>query len=202
MAVRSCAIKELQLITAVLLPVASVIIVFVVRMAELGTKPDTVPGPVKEDFTLNLFVLAGVLMLGGSILEFLWRKPAWNWGWLLAGWTCAGASFWIRRRAIVALGRFWSLHVEIRENHEFIRSGPFRWVRHPVYLSMILELVSGALFLRAFDTLATVSLLFVPTLVFRIRLEESALIDKFGDAYRDYRRRTPALFPHKSPLPA
>lgn len=190
------------MISAILVPVASVVIIFVVRMAELGTKRNTVPGPVKEGFTLNLFVLGGVLMVGGSILEFLWRRPNWNWGWFLAGWTCAGASFWIRRRAIAALGRFWSLHVEIRDNHEFIRSGPFRWVRHPTYLSMILELAAGAFLLKACYTLAAVSLLFVPTLVVRVRCEESALIDKFGDAYREYQRRTPALFPYKWPQSA
>ena len=60
-------------------------------------------------------------------------------------------SFWLRARAIAALGRFWSLHVEIRENHEFVKTGPFRWMRHPVYFSMILELASICLILHAPD---------------------------------------------------
>ena len=45
----------------------------------------------------------------------------------------------IRVMAIRALGRFWSLHVEIREPHQFVQDGPYRIVRHPVYSSFVIE---------------------------------------------------------------
>ncbi|NDJ15643.1 MAG: hypothetical protein EBY17_31475, partial [Acidobacteriia bacterium] len=45
------------------------------------------------------------------------------------------------------------LHVEIRETHQFVRTGPFRWMRHPTYFSMILELLSAAFILQAPATL-------------------------------------------------
>src|SRR5262249_50786515 len=113
------------------------------------------------------------------------------------GWSCAVGSFWIRRRAIQALGRFWSLHVEIRDAHEFVRSGPFRWVRHPTYLSMILELVAFGLILNAYFALAVGALAFVPILARRIKLEEAALVEKFGASYIDYQKNTPLLFPYR-----
>ena len=48
-------------------------------------------------------------------------------------------------------------------------------------------------------TLVIVAVIFVPTLAFRINFEERALVEKFGDAYQDYRRNTPAVFPYKRP---
>jgi protein-S-isoprenylcysteine O-methyltransferase Ste14 len=89
--------------------------------------------------------------------------------------------------------------VEIRENHEFVQSGPFRFVRHPVYFSMILELLASGLLSSAWWMLLIVPFAFIPALVMRLRLEEPALLEKFGDRYRDYQRRVPMLIPYKWP---
>lgn len=177
----------------------SVLGIYLARMVELRTKRDTVPGPVRETGTLKRFVLVGTLMFVGGWVEFFLRQPGWNMVTFALGWACGLGSFAIRRSAIAALGRFWSLHVEIRETHEFVRSGPFRWMRHPTYFSMILELSSAALILQAPATFAVVALLFVPALVERVRLEEAALVEKFGDVYRAYQSTTPAVIPWKGP---
>jgi protein-S-isoprenylcysteine O-methyltransferase Ste14 len=87
--------------------------------------------------------------------------------------------------------------VEIRDNHEFVQSGPFRFVRHPAYFSMILELLALALICNAFFTLLLIPIFFVPVLIMRIRIEEVALVEKFGDAYRTFQRTKPALIPWK-----
>jgi len=177
----------------------SVLGIYLARMAELRTKRDTIPGPVRETKTLKWFVAVGTLMLVGAMGEFFWRRPEWNPATFALGWACGLASFGIRRSAIAALGKFWSLHVEIRDRHEFVRGGPFRWMRHPTYFSMILELLSAALLLQAPIALAVVTLLFVPALVERVRLEEAALVEKFSEAYRAYQRSTPAVIPWKGP---
>lgn len=182
-----------------IVPIASVVLIYLVRMVELKTKRKTIPGPVKENLTLRLFMLAGTLMLVGSITEFLMCGPKWNWFTFLGGWLCAVASFMLRQRAIAALGKFWSLHVEIRENHEFVKSGPFRWIRHPTYFSMMLELLALGLIMNALWTLLIAALIFVPALLMRLKLEETALVEKFGEAYKNYQVNTPALFPYKWP---
>ncbi len=181
------------------IPISSAILIFLVRLKELGTRRETVPGPVRETVTLRLFLLAGALMCGGGIAEFFWRHLSLQWVTFVLGWACVLSSFAIRRWAISALGKFWSLHVEIRAQHEFVTRGPFRWLRHPTYFSMMLELLGGGLILNAFYTLAAASLIFVPTLVWRLKVEETALVEKFGAAYREYQRQTPALFPYKRP---
>jgi protein-S-isoprenylcysteine O-methyltransferase Ste14 len=178
------------------LPIASVLAIYTARVLELGTKRNTIRGLIRENLTLRLFIVVGTFVFFSSIAEyFLLRRGIISWPMFVIGWGCGIASFAIRRRAIAALGRFWSLHVEIREEHEFVKSGPFRFVRHPAYFSMVLELVALALICGAAWSLLAVPLLFLPVLYMRVRLEESALVGKFGDAYRQYQQSTPALFP-------
>ena len=180
-------------------PVISVLFLFLLRIKELRTKRPSQPGTVREKLTLRLFLLTGILMITGSLTEFLWRGGNLRWTAFIAGWSLALLSFVLRRWAITTLGRYWSLHVEIRQNHRLIKAGPFRWLRHPTYLSMALELFAGGLILNAVYTSAVIFPLFVAILIYRLRLEETALVEKFGDAYRTYQRETPALFPYKWP---
>ncbi len=182
-----------------LLPIVSVLLIYWLRLRELGTGRRTIPGRVLERRTLTLLVLVGSFMVVAGLGEFLWRGGGLR-GWsFAAGWACAAGSFALRRWAIATLGRFWSLHVEIRAEHELVRGGPFRWVRHPTYLSMVLELLAAGLLLHAYVALLVSLLVFVPALCWRVRLEEVALVEKFGAAYEEYTRSTPALFPYKWP---
>jgi protein-S-isoprenylcysteine O-methyltransferase Ste14 len=180
------------------LPIIAVLAVSIGRMLEVKRKRDTVAGPVRENLTFRLFYLVGGLMAVGSIVEYILRG-SFSWIAFAAGVVCAVASFRLRWAAIAALGKFWSLHVEIRENHEFVQSGPFRFVRHPTYFSMILETAAFGLLCSAWWMLAVIPLVFIPVLVMRLRLEEPALVEKFGDAYRAYQRRVPMLIPYKWP---
>lgn len=173
--------------------------IYFTRLAELRKKRDVVAGVVSERLTLKLFMITGTLMLLGSLVEFLARQKIY-WICFAVGWPVSMASFQLRNSAISALGRFWSLHVEIRENHEFVKSGPFRWVRHPTYLSMIFELLGVGLILNAFYMLAAIPFLFIPVLLMRVRLEELALVQKFGGSYIAYQKTTPAIIPYRWPV--
>lgn len=166
---------------------------------ELRAKRKIDVGPIKETLTFRLFLFIGFLMVACSLLEFFLRSKTLQWPTFAAGWAVALLAFYIRRQAIAALGRFWSLHVEIREHHQLVQTGPFRWMRHPAYFSMVLELLAVGLMLNAFFSLLILPCLFVPALILRLRLEETALIEKFGDVYRAYQKSTPALFPYRGP---
>ena len=183
---------------ALIVPIVSALLIYWARIAELRTPRDVVKGTVRESLTLRLFVGVGSLMLLGSIAEQLWRRPAFQPLLFAAGWLAAFASFALRRRAIRELGKMWSLHVEIRDQHQLVKSGPYRWVRHPAYTSMILELVALGLLLQSRFTSALAFVLFIPTLFVRIRIEEAALSQQIA-GYADYQRETPALLPYKLP---
>lgn len=179
------------------LAVGCALMLYAARFAELGTRRATTAGVVLETGTLRWFIGVGLLLLGLGVAEMGWRGARVSWWGLGLGWAVGLTSFVVRRRAIAALGRFWSLHVEIRAEHEFVRTGPFRWVRHPAYFSMILELLAIGLILGAPLALLVAYALLAPVLRRRIRLEEEALRLKFGPAYEAYLRQVPALIPYK-----
>jgi len=178
-------------------PVVATVLIYAARMIELATKRRTVPGERQESLTLKLFILCGVIMAAGGIGEYYLRDLQFWWPTFFGGLAISIAAFAIRWSAIRALGRFWSLHVEMREGHEFIRSGPFERVRHPAYLSMILEHVGIAVLLGSWIAFSITMLVFVPTLRARLMREEAALIRKFGPAYEEYRAATPAILPFR-----
>jgi protein-S-isoprenylcysteine O-methyltransferase Ste14 len=177
------------------LPIFAALAVFGERMREVFARRETVKGRKQESLTFNLFMFCGVFMVVGGITEYLVRGLSLWWPIFIPGVLISISSFALRRAAIRALGRFWSLHVEMREGHEFVTSGPFAYARHPVYFSMILELTGLGLLLGSWITFGIVILIFIPTLVARVKIEEQALVEKFGDAYRHYMQATPAILP-------
>lgn len=177
------------------LPIITALAAFAERMREVSTKRETVPGKTQEKLTFNLFMFCGIAVVAGGIIEYLLLGLDFWWPTFVIGLSMSIASFVIRRSAIRALGRFWSLHVEMREGHEFVQTGPFARARHPAYFSMILEHFGIALMLNAWFTLAGVFAIFIPTMLIRVRIEERALVEKFGDAYRAYMKTTPAIIP-------
>ena len=176
-------------------PIISVVLIVGARLMEMGKNRGTIPGKVHETLTFRLLLSIGTTIAALSIVEYTCLRHWLSWPCLSIGWGFALSSFALRRRAIAALGKFWSLHVEIRQEHVFVRHGPFRFMRHPAYFSMILELLALTTICRAWYTMLAIPLFYVPVLRYRIRIEEAALIEKFGDAYSEFRRTTPALFP-------
>ncbi len=185
----------MNLDAAHVLPPAAVVAAYAVRMAEVFKKRQVVSGATREKTTFRLFMLCGILIILGGIAEFVLAGSVLWWPTFAVGIVCSVASFAIRWSAIRALGRFWSLHVEMREGHEFVTTGPFAHARHPVYFSMILELLGMGLILNAWISLGVVFLIFTPTMIARVRIEEQALLAQFGDAYGKYMQNTPAIIP-------
>jgi protein-S-isoprenylcysteine O-methyltransferase Ste14 len=112
--------------------------------------------------------------------------------WLGVGLLGAGLGFSILARRY--LGRNWSGTVTLKEDHELIRTGPYRWVRHPIYSGILLGFVGSAVALGEWRGLAAVALVTIAFLL-KIRLEERWMIETFGEAYRHYRREVKALIP-------
>ena len=92
------------------------------------------------------------------------------------------------------LGRNWSSEVRIAVNHQLIRTGPYRRLRHPTYAGMLGMFLGTAIVSGEFHSL--VALLMMSLLYWRkIRLEEQILRKSFGANYDAYRRDTWALIP-------
>jgi len=76
-----------------------------------------------------------------------------------------------------------------------VRGGPYRHMRHPVYLGMLVILVGVAWRLGSWPGVVAAVLLFLPSIIYRARLEETALEKRFGNNWDDYRLQTGFLLP-------
>ena len=92
------------------------------------------------------------------------------------------------------LGRNLTDTVVTRKQHTLVTTGPYRWVRHPMYASAALAIVGNSL-VAANWYLFVVGCLALLLLVIRTRKEEENLIAKFGDDYRNYMQQTGRFVP-------
>ena len=104
----------------------------------------------------------------------------------------AGMLLSIRARAY--LGRNWSGVVTLKEGHELIRGGPYRWVRHPIYSGLLIAIAGSALVLGEWRGLLALVIAFA-ALWRKLRLEERWLGEAFGERYAAYRAEVAALVP-------
>ena len=112
----------------------------------------------------------------------------------LAGLALLAAGLVMRIAAIVTLGRSFSANVAIRSAQTLQRKGLYRLIRHPSYLGMEMIFLAG---LHAHNWACLTILMVFPTLavLYRIQVEETALLSAFGDGYADYMRTTKRLLP-------
>jgi protein-S-isoprenylcysteine O-methyltransferase Ste14 len=101
----------------------------------------------------------------------------------------------IRLTAIFTLGKSFSANVAIRAEQTVQRTGLYRIVRHPSYLGLLLIFLAVGLHARNWLGLADVVVPTTLALLYRIRIEEAALHDHFGEDYAAYSRETKRLIP-------
>jgi protein-S-isoprenylcysteine O-methyltransferase Ste14 len=84
--------------------------------------------------------------------------------------------------------------VTVKSDHELIRSGPYRFVRHPIYSGMLLAMAGTSVARGEWRGLLAVLILFV-TLWWKLQHEERWMGETFGDDYAKYRSEVSALIP-------
>jgi protein-S-isoprenylcysteine O-methyltransferase Ste14 len=106
----------------------------------------------------------------------------------------AGAALVLRARA--ALGPAWSFVPQADHRTGLVTTGPYRLVRHPIYLGLALLSLGQALAFSSWLAGLIVLVGIVPTFAWRARAEEALLSRTFGERYALYRRQTKMLIPH------
>ena len=159
--------------------------------------------PAKRQVALTFTVLNTGLLYLGFILVLLGRSVPSSLGLLfvpqaipidVAGTVFAiiGIAFAIWSRQ--SLRNNWSGEVAIREGQQFIRSGPYAMVRHPIYTGMLLALLGTTLVASTVGSL--LGLVFaVLSLWQKAGIEEQFLMAEFGEQYTRYRREVKFLIP-------
>jgi protein-S-isoprenylcysteine O-methyltransferase len=101
----------------------------------------------------------------------------------------------IRWYSIIHLGRFFTVNVAIAANHRLIDTGPYRFVRHPSYTGALMAFLGLGLCLGNWASLVVLVVPVSLVFLWRMRVEESALLQGLGAPYRDYMSRTKRLIP-------
>lgn len=144
-----------------------------------------------------------VILLGYFVVRFGFLRSAWMndllWPRTLTIGLFADAlalsGLLVMLWARVTIGRNWSAGVVLKEGHDLVTNGPYRFVRHPIYSGLLLLALGWAVWrgrASGFLGLAVMIVLFW----IKARDEEALMIEHFGDAYRRYKERVKALIPY------
>lgn len=142
-------------------------------------------------------LIAGALLLAipgilGTTLEdtFVPHTDAWRW----IGTTLVALGLGFAAAARAWLGGNWSSTVTLKRDHELIRSGPYRFARHPIYTGLLLAIAGTAIMLGTWRALIGFALIAI-ALVRKLTIEEKFMAEAFGEQYARYRAEVAALVP-------
>lgn len=141
------------------------------------------------------FIVIGLYLLNPPWM--LWSYitlPSWiSWIGVVIGILSIPYLLWVQR----TLDLYWTLSLEIKEEHKLITSGPYSRMRHPMYSSHFLWNI--ALFLISLNLLLlTIYIIAIPLTYLRMFKEENMMMEQFGEEYEGYMKRTGRVFPRLS----
>ncbi len=101
----------------------------------------------------------------------------------------------LRWVAILSLKQHFTVDVSIAKDHRIVRTGLYAAIRHPAYAGTLLSFLGLGIFFMNVLSLAVVFLPITAAFLYRIRIEEAALTEAFGEEYRAYMTGTKRLIP-------
>jgi protein-S-isoprenylcysteine O-methyltransferase Ste14 len=142
-------------------------------------------------------LLLGVILLRGDYSLALWATTRFVPD--TFGWECVGAALTVAGLAVAIwarfyLGRNWSGTVTVKKDHQFIRSGPYSVVRHPIYSGFLLAILGTAIYVGQIRGLIALALVLVAWKI-KSRREESFMESEFGEQYVQYEHEVKGLVP-------
>jgi protein-S-isoprenylcysteine O-methyltransferase Ste14 len=145
-------------------------------------------------------VLSGLLWVAAILVSVIDLVILQHGGYNLTAVGIAGAAFLVGGLGLYviarrALGEFFSEDVRIIPEHKLVTGGPYRLIRHPIYLG---EIFFGLSIPMILGSLYGFIIMLVPILlvIYRIGIEEKMLVSRFGQEYLDYASKTKKLIPY------
>jgi protein-S-isoprenylcysteine O-methyltransferase Ste14 len=111
---------------------------------------------------------------------------------VLLTWSGVAFAIWARYH----LGKFWSATVALREGHQLIRSGPYAYIRHPIYTGMLTAVLGTTLAVGRYRALVAFVLILL-AFIAKSRQEEKLLDAQFGAAFQEHQRHTGFFLPRR-----
>lgn len=169
---------------------------------ERAPQPEDQRPPDEERF-LAFATLIFLLWWVALFLPFFLTPTVWfsSWPVRMAGLGIMLGGITLRRTAIRTLDRYFTYQLCLRPDHQIIRQGVYRRLRHPSYTGTILEMTGLLIIGRSAIALALFAASAALLFAWRIRREEALLQERFGDEYRDYMRHSWRFIPWLYALP-
>jgi protein-S-isoprenylcysteine O-methyltransferase Ste14 len=145
-------------------------------------------------YAISLFVIALIVLLARNPnwgLKLTFPLPFWlRWAGVALGLASLGLWTWTH----VALGTLWSAQLQLRTHHRLVTSGPYLRIRHPMYTAVLAWATSLGLVLANWVPII-VAVGGAVIFVMRVPREEQMMLERFGDEYREYMKRTGRFLP-------
>jgi len=146
-----------------------------------------------------LLVLNGIGMIVpivyvfSSVLDFAdYDLPDWL-AW--AGVALFAFAIYLLWKSHYDLGRNWTVIIALRQKHELITKGVYKYLRHPMYSAHLLWAIAQIMILHNWIAGYSFLIVQIPFYLIRIRNEEKMMIEQFGSAYTSYMEKTDRLIP-------
>ena len=147
-----------------------------------------------------------LMLLWATIIVSLWLGIQMVWlfptvtvryprGFYLFGFLLFLGGLILRWYSIGYLGRYFTVDVSISAEHKLIDSGPYRYIRHPTYTGALLAFLGLGFCFGNWLSILFMTVPIIAAFLWRIRIEERALVDALGEDYRAYTQRTKRLIP-------
>ena len=138
-------------------------------------------------------MIVPIVYVFSSWLDFAnYDLPDWL-GWV--GVALFAFAIWLLGRSHYDLGKNWTPTVAIRHDHELITAGVFKYIRHPMYSAHLIWAIAQIFILHNWIAGYSFIIVQVPFYFVRIKHEEAFMMEQFGEAYKDYMKRTDRLIP-------
>jgi len=152
------------------------------------------------DWTLAVVTAAYLLLCFITVAECYIKVQKFNPVVTVIGFVFYILAFRIRWWGMRSLGKQWAIHavgVQKIEKIRLIKIGAFKYIRHPIYLSIMMEVVSIPILANAFWSTLFAIAVNVPLQYMRLVIEEQTSMRRFGDEYVKYKQETDRLVPIK-----
>ena len=150
------------------------------------------------DWTLPLVSILYIILGFIKITEFFYLRREINILILLFSTILFCYAFTLRWLGRKALGNQWAVHAvgaQKIKKVRLLRIGPYKYIRHPIYVGVILEIISFSLIFSTYYSFIFCLVFNVPMQIIRSFMEEKTSIRKFGEAYLKYKQEIPAFIP-------
>ena len=164
-----------------------------VKASDIKTNSET------DKFSMLFIMISSTIALSGSIVDWAYFQIGIEFinknvfSYLGLALLIIGSS--IRIWAIWHLGKYFSNAVSFNSEHQLIKTGPYKIIRHPSYLGAYLAIIGSTLFLQSpiFSLISLVVML--AAYLYRIKVEEIGLLKLFGIEYEKYQKSAKKIVP-------